>query len=237
MGLAGEITWMSPGLTEVNRLAMRPTLVPHPSVASARSDNRDRSPWYRSLNGTWRFRLMDCPQAVRSDFGREDLDDSDWTEVQVPGNWTTQGFDRPHYTNVAMPFPEAPPLAPKDNPTGLFRTRVEVPAAWRGRRIVLHLGGAESVLYVFVNGKAVGMGKDSRLPSEFDVTGHLRPGRSNLVAVMVIRWSDASHIEDQDQWWMAGLHREVFLYCTEAVHLADVHLKAGLEADGTPKPG
>ncbi|MGH9306990.1 MAG: glycoside hydrolase family 2 TIM barrel-domain containing protein [Acidimicrobiales bacterium] len=228
---------MSPGLTEVNRLAMRPTLVPHPSVASARSDNRDRSPWYRSLNGTWRFRLMDCPQAVRSDFGREDLDDSDWTEVQVPGNWTTQGFDRPHYTNVAMPFPEAPPLAPKDNPTGLFRTRVEVPAAWRGRRIVLHLGGAESVLYVFVNGKAVGMGKDSRLPSEFDVTGHLRPGRSNLVAVMVIRWSDASHIEDQDQWWMAGLHREVFLYCTEAVHLADVHLKAGLEADGTPKPG
>ena len=57
------------------------------------------------------------------------------------------------------------------------------------------------------------MSKDSRLPAEFDVTAHCRPGE-NLLACMVVRWSDASYLEDQDHWWMAGLHREVYLVAT-----------------------
>ncbi len=56
----------------------------------------------------------------------------------------------------------------------------------------------------------VGMGKDSRLPSEFDLTAHLVRGE-NVLAAMVIRWSDATWIEDQDHWFHAGIHRSVHL--------------------------
>ena len=66
-----------------------------------------------------------------------------------------------------------------------------------------------------MNGVPVGIGKDSRLPSEYDVTAALRPG-ANSLAVQVIQWSDARYVEDQDQWWQAGIHRSVYLYATEA---------------------
>jgi monofunctional biosynthetic peptidoglycan transglycosylase len=116
---------------------------------------------------------------------------------------------------------------------------------------VLHVGGAESVLYVYVNGRAVGLSKDSRLPAEFDVTACCRPAE-NLLACMVVRWSDASWLEDQDHWWMAGIHREVYLVATGPVYLADVRVDAGLGDDyrrgrlrilaevgfpGAPEPG
>ena len=74
----------------------------------------------------------------------------------MPGNWTLQDtFDKPHYTNVQMPFPHEPPTVPEKNPTGCFRTTLDLPTSWTGRRIVLHFGGAESVLYVYVNGRPV----------------------------------------------------------------------------------
>ena len=69
---------------------------------------------------------------------------------------------------------------------------------------MVQVGGAESVLYVWLNGRAVGMGKDSRLPQEFDLTPFLAPTGPNCLALAVIKWSDASFVEDQDQWWMAA---------------------------------
>jgi hypothetical protein len=78
-----------------------------------------------------------------------------------------------------MPFPHEPPNVPADNPTGIYATSVEIPGSWNDRRVVIHFGGAESVLYLYVNGRAVGMGKDSRLPSEFDLTSFVAFGRSN----------------------------------------------------------
>lgn len=47
--------------------------------------------------------------------------------------------------------------------------------------------------------RQVGFSKDSRLPAEFDVTGQVSYGSSakNLLSVMVLRWSDASYLEDQ----------------------------------------
>jgi beta-galactosidase len=241
-GVAGERTWVEPGSTGVGRVPMHSPLVPFPDADSARAgeisldrDGRDLSPWFRSLDGTWWFRYIDRPEDVPADFAEPDLDTGDdWASITVPGNWTMQGWGLPHYTNVVMPFPGRPPKVPDANPTGLYRTTFSLPPAWKGRRVVLHVGAAESVLYAYVNGTAVGMGKDSRLPSEFDITRHLRRGR-NTVACMVVKWSDASHIEDQDQWWMGGIHRSVYLYATEPTHLADVHVTAGLECgDGGP---
>ena len=226
----GPRSWVAPEATGIGRLPARRTLVPFDSDANARR-GRAHSPWFLPLSGTWRFRLAERPEDVGVDFTDPEREPAGFEPIEVPGNWTLQGYDRPHYTNVVMPFREDPPEVPDANPTGLYRVKVDVPAAWASRRVVLHLGGAESVVYVWWNGSPVGFGKDSRLPSEFDVTRFVRPGE-NLLAVAVVRWSDASWLEDQDHWWMAGLHREVYLYSTGAVHLADVVAEAGLDPDG-----
>ncbi|HSB86549.1 MAG TPA: glycoside hydrolase family 2 TIM barrel-domain containing protein, partial [Ilumatobacteraceae bacterium] len=93
--------------------------------------------------------------------------------------------------------------------------------AWLRRRTVLHVAGAESVHAVFVNGGFVGYGTDSRLPSEYDISDKARAG-ANDVAIVVIRYSAHSYIEDQDQWWMAGLHRSVWVESRPSVHIADL---------------
>ena len=179
------------------------------------SDARDR----RSLDGTWRFRLVERPDLVepewlgaattaraRATTGRS------WTDITVPGNWTLPGAfphggqpgDHPHYTNVQMPFPGPPPALPERVATGIYRRTLDIPRRWRGRRIVLHVGGAESVHWVFVNGSWCGYGTDSRLPSEYDITDLVHDGENDLCLV-VARFSAQSYVEDQDQWWMVGL--------------------------------
>src|SRR4051794_17340908 len=210
---------------------MRSPLLPAPDVVQAREGARDGSPWFRRLDGRWRFALADRPEAAPPGFTTNGFDDRAWTEIDVPGCWTMQGFDRPIYTNVAMPFPGVPPAVPDENPTGCYRTAFSVPRAWSSRRIVLHVGAADSVLFVWVNGHEIGLTKDSRLEAEFDITDHVQVGNNSL-AMMVVRWSDASYVEDQDQWWHAGITREVYLYSTEHVYLADVHADARLALAG-----
>ncbi len=242
-GAGGPRTWVAPEVTGLGRLPMRTPHVPCPDAATARAttpaetagNERELSPWVRSLDGPWRFRLYDRPEDVPAGVAGAELDDSDvagWRDIAVPGSWTMQGTgDIPHYTNIVMPFEGVPPEVPDHNPTGVYRTTFRVPPEWRHRRVVLHVGGAESVLYVHLNGRLLAMGKDSRLPSEVDLTHHLVPGDNTLTCV-VVRWSDASYVEDQDHWWMAGLHRSVHLYSTAEVWLDHVALVPGRDGDG-----
>ena len=129
----------------------------------------------------------------------------------MPGLWTMQGFGAPQYTNVVMPFDDPPPHVPEQNETGIYRRTFTVPRGWRVAPVVLHFGGAEGVLYVLVNGEPVGIAKDSRTPAEFDVSELVRHDGPNELVAVVVRWSDASFVEDQDQWWHAGLPRSIRL--------------------------
>jgi beta-galactosidase len=199
--------WADPELTARGRLPMH--AVPHLERLE--------------LDGTWRFQLLHDPDG-------EPL--GTWRDIAVPGCWTMQDtWDKPHYTNVQMPFPHRPPEVPADNPTGIYDRSFEVPAGWAaGRRVVLHAGAAESVLIVSLNGEEIGVSKDSHLAAEFDLTPHLRSGANDL-RLRVVKWSDASFIEDQDAWWHGGITRSVFLYATHPVHLADLVIDVGLEPD------
>lgn len=223
-------TWQAPEITAIGRLPARASFHHYADEESARLGAGGPATGL-CLDGLWRFALASQPQAVPDDFAQSSFDDSAWNNLPVPANWALHGYDRPHYTNVRMPFEEAPPQVPQANPTGLYRRSITVPAHWAGQRMVLHVGGAESVLYVWVNGHGVALGKDSRLPQEFDVTPFLRPGTDNLIALAVVKWSDASFIEDQDQWWMGGLHRSVRLYATGPAFIADLNVQAAPSVD------
>ncbi len=221
--------WLDPEVVSINRLPMRVPLVAYDSVGAARAADRSASPWWESLDGRWRFSLFDDPDAIPEGAVGIATDDAGWRRIDVPANWTLQDTgDLPHYTNVQMPWPGfRPGEVPDLNRTGIYRTRFRIPRAWAGRRVVIHVGGAESVHAVYLNGEFVGYGTDSRLASEYDLSPHLRPG-ANLLAVVVMRYSALSYVEDQDQWWMAGLHREVFLEARATVAIADLVVDAGL---------
>ncbi len=224
--LGSRPVWMAPEITQINRLPMRATLAPFPSLASAMTG--ESSLWTLSLSGEWDFHLAARPDDVDSQFISPAWQTSaGWAKLPVPSNWTMYGYDRPHYTNVQMPFPQEPPFVPDANPTGCYRTTFNLPDEWFGRRTVLRFGGAESVLAVWVNGVAVGVGKDTRLPSEFDISPFVKHGEENVLACVCIKWSDASFIEDQDQWWLGGIYRDVSLYSTEAVFIQDVFAVGG----------
>ena len=215
LDLFGSHSWESPTVTGVGRLASRSTLGTDPA-------------WEKSLDGSWKFQFLTSPQDVQPEHLVDDT--SGWNSITVPGTWNTQGWGKPHYTNVVMPFRTDPPLVPVENPTGVYRQAFTLPKTWGSRRTILRLGGADSVHYVFVNGQPIGMGKDTRLTSEYDITDALRRG-SNALAVVVVRWSDATWLEDQDQWWLAGLTRPVSLNSVPPTHLFDVVALTSLRPD------
>ena len=203
---------MSPETTSVNRLPM--LNIEHIEKIS--------------LDGRWRFQLLHSPL---------DRIGKKWSTIPVPGLWTMQPesevfFDKPIYTNVQMPFDEQPPQVPTENPHGVYERDFEIPDSWKDKRIVLHLGGYESVALIFVNGVEVGLTKDSRLAAEFDVTQFMRRG-SNVLRIDVTKWSDATFIEDQDQWWHGGITRSVKLFATNKVFIERFYTTAGLEKDCT----
>ena len=193
--------WRDPAVVDINRLPMR---TPRACVEGERID----------LNGKWDFALWKSPDAVPANaVAISKPAGKAWKKVDVPGNWTLQDVgDHPHYTNIQMPFDGPPPRLPDVNPTGVYRKTLKVTSTWlrEAGQVVLHVGGAESVHAAYVNGAVVGYGTDSRLPSEYDITAHLVPG-NNSIAIAVVRYSAHSYIEDQDQWWMAGLHRDVWV--------------------------
>ncbi|MDA3030927.1 MAG: DUF4981 domain-containing protein, partial [Actinomycetota bacterium] len=230
-GVGSVRPWADPGVVELNRLPMRAPTTAFPTTAEARKNDRvhdgDASPWRRTLNGKWNFRLYESPDAVPANAIIKAPTGSSWLRVAVPGNWTMQNTgDLPQYTNVQMPFDGPPPSLPEKNPTGVYRRLFTVPSSWDGRQIVLHIGGAESTHVLYVNGQWVGYGTDSRLASEYDITDFVERGDNDL-AIVVSKWSAQSYVEDQDQWWMGGLHREVFVEARGATHIDNLICDAG----------
>ena len=224
--------WENPELTSLNKLPPRATFTHFATAKQALTRNPDKSPWVLPLNGEWQFRVEPTPEdALRFTEGAPFTSAAEWGAITVPGNLETQGYGKPHYTNVQMPWPHEAPRVPSANPTGVYRRTFTVPASWADQRIAIHFGGATSVLAVYLNGVAVGLSKDSFLPAEFDLTSAIRTGSENELVALVIKWSDASFIEDQDQWWLTGLHREVFLYATPKTFIRDVHARPTLAAD------
>ncbi|TQN69330.1 Beta-galactosidase [Colletotrichum shisoi] len=135
-----------------------------------------------------------------------------WDDIEVPGMWQRQGYGIPHYTNIDYPFPVTPPNVSYINPTGSYWREFEVPEDWDdGQQIRLRFEGVDSAFHVWVNGEEVGYSQGSRNSHEFDITDYLTPGEANSLAARVYQWSDGSYIEDQDQWWMSGIFRDVNL--------------------------
>ncbi len=227
-GLQGQERWQDPTLFNVNREPSNATFVPFSDRTSSLDRDPTVSPFYLSLNGPWHFSWVRRPADAAEDFFQADFQDRDWDQLQVPSNWELEGFGVPLYreSNV-LPGP-AGFVDPEYNPVGSYRRWVEIPQDWEGLQVFLHFASVGSAVAVWVNGEEVGYSQGSKVPTEFNVTPFLRPGR-NLVAVRVWRWSDGSYLEDVDFWRLSGIERDVYLFAVPDLHIRDFFTRATLD--------
>jgi beta-galactosidase len=221
--------WENPAVFGINKEAPRAYFIPYANETSALTNERSRSSCVLDLDGTWKFHWVYSPDQRPADFYKESFDVSGWDNIEVPSNWELKGYGTPIYTNVTYPYPKNPPyIDHQHNPVGSYKRSFELPAAWDGRRVVLHFDAGTSAMYVWVNGEKVGYSQVTKSPVEFDITNYVRKGTNNL-AVEVYRWSDGSYLEDQDFWRLSGIDRDVYLTSTNQVRIDDFFAKAGLD--------
>jgi hypothetical protein len=116
------------------------------------------------LDGHWDFQLLASPGSPTKE---------QWRKVQVPSLWTMDpqvrltGADRPHYTNVAMPFDQVPPHVPDANPPGVYRRTVRLapqPGRPAGTRDGLRVGIAFELVDGFERAHWIGLGPWENYP-------------------------------------------------------------------------
>ncbi|MFT7001889.1 MAG: beta-galactosidase, partial [Spirosomataceae bacterium] len=214
--------WENPEIFQINREDPTASFYRYADAENAlQNESWEKSPFYQSLNGMWRFKYANSVPERPLTFFKAGFDASDWDEIPVPSNWELEGYGIPIYTNVIYPFPKNPPFIPhEDNPVGSYKRNFEISEEWDGKDIYLHFGGVSGAMYVWVNGEKVGYSEGSKTPAEFNITQYVKTG-ANSLTVQVLRWSDASYLEDQDFWRLSGIDREVYLYATNKTTIKD----------------
>lgn len=214
----------------INRDAARATAYSYSTIEDALRNNRENSGRFISLNGEWDFSFALKPGDEPREFYKTRV--QNWKQIEVPSNWELKGYDKPIYKSAVYPFrPVNPPYVPRDyNGVGCYQKTFVIPQNWKDLNVTLHFGGVSSAYKVWLNGKFLGYAEDSFLPSEFNITPYLIDGE-NILSVWVIRWSDGSFLEDQDQWRLSGIHREVYLMAEPKFRIADFFYQTKLDKD------
>ena len=229
----------NPLITGINREQTHAPLFNFTSVETALehisniSKLKDRylidSSYRRCLNGRWDFKwYAKAEDAFNLDqLGKNKNNDKRLQQyfqtfretMTVPRSWQTEykKGDLPMYTNVQYPFPLRLPAGkvPRENPTADYLKTVTVEREFlnSNRNVYLIFEGVESCMKLFIDGRFVGLSKDSRLPAEFNITPFIQHKESGqfTILVRVYRWSSGSILEDQDHWRLSGIHRDVRL--------------------------
>jgi beta-galactosidase len=200
--------WEKADIVEVNKMK------PHAYFKAYPDSNvkvLDKSPWEKSLNGTWKFMWSDKTKNRPKEFYKPTYDISKWYNITVPMSWQSAGFGVPVYKNNTFPFNSTPPLIDQSfNPVGSYKRTFTIPSDWQGSQVIIHFDGVDSAFTLWVNGKEVGYSEGSRTPAEFDITKYLQSGKNDL-AVEVIRFSTGAWLEDQDMFRLSGIFRDVYL--------------------------
>lgn len=223
--------WQDIQVISVNKEAPRSSFMTYGDRATALTARYENSPYYQLLNGTWKFYFVDSYRQLPAGITDPSTDASSWADITVPGNWEVQGFGTAIYTNHGYEFKPRnpqPPLLPEDTPVGVYRRDFTVPDSWDGRDIYLHIAGAKSGVYVYVNGREVGYNEDSKNPAEFLINPYLQPGK-NVLTLKIYRWSTGSYLECQDFWRMSGIERDVFLWSQPRIAVQDYRIVSTLD--------
>ncbi|NQX43407.1 DUF4981 domain-containing protein [Pedobacter steynii] len=218
--------WENPLIPSQNAIKPHAWFIPYPDQQTL---DQQSSPFLKSLDGIWKFKLLKNPSERSHTFYKNLAETKDWGTIKVPGHWQTQGYAKFIFTDVEYPIPATPPFVPKeDNPVGQYQREFTIDPNWNGKQVFVHLGAVNSFFYLWINGAYIGFSKDSKTPTEFDITKFLKKGK-NTISLQVFRFSDATYLEGQDMWKLSGIERSVFLIARPKFHLSDFELRATLD--------
>lgn len=155
------------------------------------------------LNHNWKFHLGDVPDAWKKDF-----DDSQWTEILLPHDWSvTLPFSREYSSGTGYTA----------GGIGWYRAVFTLPEAFRGKRVRITFDGVYKESQVWCNSYYKGFHPNGYTPFSYDITEEAVFGGANEISVRV------DHTEISDSRWFtgAGITRKVTLTVSEPVHLAE----------------
>ncbi|MBR7030626.1 MAG: glycoside hydrolase family 2, partial [Prevotella sp.] len=252
MGAANAQTgkeWDDPKVTHVNREQAHTVALPMASEADVVKNDRTLSPYYQSLDGTWKFYWVNTPSKAKTELCEKDYDDAAWTDIDVPSSWQVWGlrhnmkWDKPLYCNVAYPFSfnESTYSVMADrpswftynssmpNPVGTYRRHFQITAdCLTGHNVYVRFNGVGHGFYLWVNGQCVGYSEDSYVPAEFDITQYLVEG-DNVMALQVYRFTSGSFLECQDYWRLTGIQRHCFIWAAPKTQIRDYFFTTDLD--------
>lgn len=229
--------WKDVSVVAVNKEAPRTTFMSYDNTNDALQaittsyTDYTKSKYFYSLNGTWKFYFVDGYKKLSENITDPATSTSDWADIKVPGNWELQGHGEAFYVNQPYEFATynpTPPLLPEENPVGVYRRNIEIPSDWMNRDIFLHLAGAKSGVYVYLNGTEVGYSEDSKDPAEFLINPYIKAGK-NVLTLKIFRWSTGSWLECQDFLRMSGIERDVFIWSQPKTAIKDFRVVSTLD--------
>lgn len=223
--------WNDVSVVEVNKEYPRTTFMSYDNVQDASTFDYEKSKYYQLLNGTWKFYFVDSYKKLPDNITDPSVDTGNWHDIKVPGNWELQGFGEAYYVNQPYEwdtYKPTPPFVPEENPVGVYRRDFDIPVNWKDRDVFLHLAGAKSGVYVYVNGKEVGYSENSKDPAEFLINSYIKPGR-NVLTLKIFRWSTGSWLECQDFLRVSGIERDVFVWSQPKTAVKDFRVVSTLD--------
>lgn len=215
------LDWLSdPEVFAVNRTAAHSD---HKYYRNYYEMEEKNSSFIQNLNGIWKFAWAKNPSERIEDFYKEDFNTDSFDNIRVPGHIELQGYGKPQYVNTMYPWEGRETLFPpyiseKDNPIGSYVRYFDLEDGLKGKDVYISFQGAETAIYVWLNGSFIGYSEDSFTPSEFNLTDYIKE-KDNKLAVAVFKRSSASWLEDQDFWRFSGIFRDVYLYAIPSVHI------------------
>ncbi|MFZ2052718.1 MAG: glycoside hydrolase family 2 TIM barrel-domain containing protein [Candidatus Aminicenantales bacterium] len=162
-----------------------------------------------SLNGTWKFTLT-----PPEEFWSEDVDPAGWADIKVPGECLMQGFRIRHNVGYA------------------YKRRVDIPADFAGRRIILRFDGVYSYARVWVNGQFIRDHHGGFTSWDCDITDSVEPGKTAGLTVEVTdRDDEISYGSGYAHHLIGGFLRDVSLLALPQDHLSHLRIETDLDAE------
>lgn len=218
--------WENPELPVQNTMKPHAWFVPYANEQAALSEGQ--SSFVKSLDGIWKFSLVNTPAERPLTFYKNNYDLRKWLDIKVPASWQTEGYDRFIFTDVEYPIPVNPPYVPVEyNTVGSYKRSFTIPDNWTDKDVFIRFDGVNSFFYLWINEQYIGFSKDSKTAAQFNITPFLKKGQ-NTVSVQVFRFSDGSYLEGQDMWKLSGIERSVYLFARPAFSVYDFFVKASL---------
>ena len=199
----------------------------HPAVVNPVMGNEPGS--VVSLRGEWEFTPF-AGNLGRNGIWKPFYREKSWPgarPIQVPACWEAQGvgdlgmgdsWDQKGDHN-------AKPIRHKHMGNGWYRKTVAIPAAWKGRRVWLKVGGVKSMGWFWVNDRQVALVNNYCGTYKYEVTDLVTPGSNATVVVQASNTvpSRKGLFSAMHRW--GGIYRDVELEATPQTFIDDAWVR------------